>query len=78
MGYYSRQTCGNMIRTVFKNVAAQLMAEHGSSAAAVGEGCNRILRLEDMVHAASHTMQDNVSCSRPPPVACTNKTMHVI
>ncbi len=26
MGYYSRQTCGAMIRTVFRNVAEQLMA----------------------------------------------------
>ncbi|PNW80894.1 hypothetical protein CHLRE_07g334100v5 [Chlamydomonas reinhardtii] len=26
MGYYSRQTCGAMIRTVFKNVAEQLLA----------------------------------------------------
>jgi hypothetical protein len=30
MGYYSRQTCGNMIRTVFKNVAAQLVAHQAA------------------------------------------------
>lgn len=27
MGYYSRQACGKMIRTVFKNVGAQLTAQ---------------------------------------------------
>lgn len=31
MGYYSRQTCGAMIRTVFRNVAEQLMAAQAAA-----------------------------------------------
>jgi hypothetical protein len=36
MGYYSRQTCGHMIRTVFKNVAEQLQAVQEAEMSNVG------------------------------------------
>jgi brefeldin A-resistance guanine nucleotide exchange factor 1 len=32
MGYYSRQTCSAMIRTVFRNVAEQLVAAQQAEA----------------------------------------------